>query len=49
MIYHYNFDENGNELGSTYCQTNWFEMKDNSFEGCGEESFQFPFKGDEKL
>ena len=49
MIYHYNLDENGSYLSSRYCQTNWFEMKDKSFQACGEESFQFPFQGDKKL
>ena len=49
MIYHYNYDENGSSLSSRYCQTNWFEMKDKFFKPCGEESFQFPFQGNEKL
>ena len=48
MIYHYKIDENGSYLSSRYCQTNWFEMEDRSFQACGEESFQFPFQGDEK-
>ena len=48
-IYHYTYNEKGTQLSVKYCRTNWFEMKDKSLQACGEESFQFPFQGDEKV
>ena len=51
QIYRYDYNEKGYQLSIRDCRTNWFEIKDNSFQACGEESFQFPFgnEGDEKL